>query len=445
MDFVPAAIARERESFGAYAVRTMGGNLLADLVQAEVRQRERIVAIDDEAVLMAPYASRVPYHLILAPRASRPRFEAEGPSGAALLYDALRRLKARLGASPPLNLWVRTAPSGAEHFCWRIEIMPRLTYLAGLELGSGVNLCILPPEQAAAELARRVRAATSAGPAGARASTVDGTVTGAIGPGLLVLLGVTHADTERDADRIAEKIRALRVFGDADGKMNEALGDREVLCVSQFTLYGDTRKGNRPAYVDAARPEVAEPLYERVCERLDAQRGVFGAHMDVELVNDGPVTVMIEVPVGSAPMPPVERPVCRFAAEPPQAALPHGRWADTLQSEFMAACLRIEPEDDDDVGTPGTITWFPDRTGPGAPTSPPRRTRRPGWRSSATCPSRRATTITSPASSSRGPTTRPTPPSSTRSGRWTSPRRRSAAGAAPRARSPRSRSSGACR
>jgi UDPglucose--hexose-1-phosphate uridylyltransferase len=152
MDFVPAAIARERERFGAYAVRTMGGNLLSDLVQAEVRERARIVAIDDEAVLMAPYASRVPYHLLLAPRATRARFEADGPSGAALLHDALRRLKARLGASPPLNLWVRTAPSGAEHFCWRIEIMPRLTYLAGLELGTGVNLCVVPPEQAAAEL-----------------------------------------------------------------------------------------------------------------------------------------------------------------------------------------------------------------------------------------------------------------------------------------------------
>jgi D-tyrosyl-tRNA(Tyr) deacylase len=126
--------------------------------------------------------------------------------------------------------------------------------------------------------------------------TVGGAVTGAIGPGLLVLLGVTHDDTEADADRIAGKIRALRIFDDADGRMNEALGEREILCISQFRLYGDTRKGNRPAYVQAARPEVAEPLYERVCERLGAQRGVFGAHMDVELVNDGPVTVMVEVP-----------------------------------------------------------------------------------------------------------------------------------------------------
>jgi D-tyrosyl-tRNA(Tyr) deacylase len=125
---------------------------------------------------------------------------------------------------------------------------------------------------------------------------VDGDTTGAIGAGLLVLLGVTHDDTETDADRLADKVRALRVFPDAEGRMNEALGDRAVLCVSQFTLYGDARKGNRPSYVAAARPEHAEPLYERFCERLGAQRGVFGAMMDVELVNDGPVTLMLELP-----------------------------------------------------------------------------------------------------------------------------------------------------
>jgi D-aminoacyl-tRNA deacylase len=126
--------------------------------------------------------------------------------------------------------------------------------------------------------------------------TVDGERVSAIGPGLLVLLGVTHDDTPEIADRLAEKVRALRVFPDADGRMNEPVGDREVLCVSQFTLYGDTRKGNRPAYVAAARPEVAEPLYERFCARLQAHRGVFGAHMDVELVNHGPVTVLLELP-----------------------------------------------------------------------------------------------------------------------------------------------------
>jgi D-tyrosyl-tRNA(Tyr) deacylase len=123
---------------------------------------------------------------------------------------------------------------------------------------------------------------------------VGGETTGAIGPGLLVLLGVTHDDTEADCDRLADKVRALRVFPDGEGRMNEALGEREVLCVSQFTLYGDARKGNRPSYVAAARPEYAEPLYERFCARLDAQRGVFGAMMEVELVNDGPVTLLLE-------------------------------------------------------------------------------------------------------------------------------------------------------
>src|SRR3954451_25336218 len=152
LEFVPAAIARERERFGAYAVRTMGGNLLADLVQAEVRHRERVIAIDDEAVLLAAYASRVPYQMLLAPRRAAARFEDDGPLGAALLHDGLRRLRRHLGAMPPLNMWLRTAPAGAEHFCWRIEIQPRLTHLAGLELGTGVNLNTIAPEQAAAEL-----------------------------------------------------------------------------------------------------------------------------------------------------------------------------------------------------------------------------------------------------------------------------------------------------
>jgi D-tyrosyl-tRNA(Tyr) deacylase len=118
----------------------------------------------------------------------------------------------------------------------------------------------------------------------------------AIDSGLLVLLGITITDTDAETDWLAEKIRALRIFADAEGKMNEALGDREVLCVSQFTLYGNARKGNRPSYTAAARPEHAEPLYERFCERLNAKRGVFGAHMAVELINDGPVTLLLESP-----------------------------------------------------------------------------------------------------------------------------------------------------
>ncbi len=124
---------------------------------------------------------------------------------------------------------------------------------------------------------------------------VGGERVATIGPGVLVLLGITHDDTPEVADRLADKVRALRVFPDADGRMNEPLGDREVLVVSQFTLYGDARRGTRPSYVAAARPEHAEPLYERVADRLGAQRGVFGAAMEVALVNDGPVTLSLEV------------------------------------------------------------------------------------------------------------------------------------------------------
>jgi D-aminoacyl-tRNA deacylase len=124
---------------------------------------------------------------------------------------------------------------------------------------------------------------------------VDGETVAAIGPGLLVLLGVGHDDDEAVCDRLADKVRALRVFDDADGRMNEALGDRELLVVSQFTLLGDARRGNRPSFVAAARPEHAEPLYERFRARLGAQGGAFGERMDVELVNDGPVTLVVDM------------------------------------------------------------------------------------------------------------------------------------------------------
>ena len=126
--------------------------------------------------------------------------------------------------------------------------------------------------------------------------SVDGEEVARIGGGLLVLLGVRRGDGEAEADRIASKLLALRVFEDDAGKMNLAVGDvgGEILCVSQFTLYGDTRKGNRPSFLDAAPPEEAEPLYERVRAALGAAGGVFGARMAVSLVNDGPVTVLIE-------------------------------------------------------------------------------------------------------------------------------------------------------
>jgi|SRR5215831_11463971 len=123
---------------------------------------------------------------------------------------------------------------------------------------------------------------------------VDGREVSAIGPGLLVLLGIAREDTPASAERLAAKVRALRVFPDAEGRMNLPLGERSILCVSQFTLYGDTAKGNRPSYGAAAPGELAEPLYDRFCELTNARRGVFGADMQVELVNDGPVTVLLE-------------------------------------------------------------------------------------------------------------------------------------------------------
>ncbi|HEY2282122.1 MAG TPA: hypothetical protein VGH60_01070 [Solirubrobacteraceae bacterium] len=151
LHFVPAEIARERERAGAYTTRTMGHTLLEDLIAEEVRRGERIVAIDDEAVLLAPYASRLPFQLMLAPRRPCARFETDG-AGASLLHDGLSRLARLLGSSPPLNLWVRTAPRGVEQFCWRIDIAPRLTHLAGLELSTGLNLNIVAPEHAASLL-----------------------------------------------------------------------------------------------------------------------------------------------------------------------------------------------------------------------------------------------------------------------------------------------------
>jgi D-aminoacyl-tRNA deacylase len=125
---------------------------------------------------------------------------------------------------------------------------------------------------------------------------VDGAEVARIGPGLLVLLGVRRGDDADAADRLAAKLLALRVFEDGGGKMNLSVRDVQgsVLCVSQFTLYGEARKGNRPSFIDAAPPEEAEPLYERVRGALDAQGGVFGARMAVSLVNDGPVTLLVE-------------------------------------------------------------------------------------------------------------------------------------------------------
>jgi len=129
----------------------------------------------------------------------------------------------------------------------------------------------------------------------ARASVrVDDAEVASIGPGLLVLLAIAPGDDARTAERLAERIRALRIFADAQGRMNDPLGEREILCVSQFTLYADTRRGNRPSFTSAAAGEQAEPLYERFCDAAGAERGVFGADMQVELVNDGPVTLVVD-------------------------------------------------------------------------------------------------------------------------------------------------------
>lgn len=152
MPFVPSSVARERERFTAYRDRTQGRNLLADVLQEEVRRRERLVAVDPDAVAVCPFASRGPFHLQLVPRTPVARFEDDGPTGAALLHGVLGRLAAALGGLPPFNLWLRTAPRGAEAFCWRIDLLPRLVQPAGLEMGTGVQLCAFAPERAAAEL-----------------------------------------------------------------------------------------------------------------------------------------------------------------------------------------------------------------------------------------------------------------------------------------------------
>jgi len=138
----------------------------------------------------------------------------------------------------------------------------------------------------------------------ARASvSVDGDVRGEIGPGLLVLLGATHGDAEQDAAWMAEKVAGLRIFADAHGKMNRDVRESGGAClvVPQFTLYGDARRGRRPDFLAAARPEHAEPLFVQFCKRLAGlgvavEHGVFRAHMLVELANDGPVTLMIDSP-----------------------------------------------------------------------------------------------------------------------------------------------------
>ncbi len=151
LPFVPAAVARERERAGAYGERTAGSGLLSDVLVEEVRRAERLVAIDDEAALICPWASRSPFELRVVPRRESARFE-EDETGTAMIRTALRALATRFGAPPELNLWVRTAPRGAEPFHWHVDIAPRLTIKAGFELGTGVDINVYPPERAAADL-----------------------------------------------------------------------------------------------------------------------------------------------------------------------------------------------------------------------------------------------------------------------------------------------------
>jgi UDPglucose--hexose-1-phosphate uridylyltransferase len=151
LPFVPAAIARERERVASYRERTGGSGLLSDVLAEEVRRSERLVAIDDEAALFCPWASRSPFELRIVPRQESPRFEEDG-AGAAMLGTAVRALAARFGESPELNLWVRSAPQGSEHFHWHIDIAPRLTIKAGFEMATGVDINVYPPERAAADL-----------------------------------------------------------------------------------------------------------------------------------------------------------------------------------------------------------------------------------------------------------------------------------------------------
>jgi UDPglucose--hexose-1-phosphate uridylyltransferase len=150
--FVPTAVARERERASAYHERTMGSHLLSDVVVEEVRRKERVVAIDDEAVLICPWASRSPFELRVVPRRPAPSFERAGGAGTAMIRTAVRALASRFGSPPQLNLWVRTAPRGAGEFCWHVDLLPRLTVRAGFELGTGVEVNVYPPERAASEL-----------------------------------------------------------------------------------------------------------------------------------------------------------------------------------------------------------------------------------------------------------------------------------------------------
>lgn len=152
LPFVPAAVALEAERMRAHAERTDGRGLMQDLLAEEIAAKPRVVATDENAVLLAPYAAATPYRLWIVPREDEPRFEASAHRGAAMLHTAFSALREAVGATPPLNLWVRTAPPGADGFGWRIEVVPRIGQPAGMELGTGVHINAIPPEAVAASL-----------------------------------------------------------------------------------------------------------------------------------------------------------------------------------------------------------------------------------------------------------------------------------------------------
>jgi UDPglucose--hexose-1-phosphate uridylyltransferase len=152
LGFVPAQVARERERFVSYNQHTMGGDLLAEIASEEVRRRERLVAIDDDALLICPWASQSPFELRIIPREPAPSFERDGEVGLGMLRTALRALEARFDRVPQLNAWTITAPRSAEEFHWHLDIAPRIGIRAGFEMSTGVELNVFPPERAAAEL-----------------------------------------------------------------------------------------------------------------------------------------------------------------------------------------------------------------------------------------------------------------------------------------------------
>jgi UDPglucose--hexose-1-phosphate uridylyltransferase len=151
LPFVPPAVARERERAGAYRERTGGGSLLSDILVEEVRRGERLVSIDEDAALLCPWASRSPFELRVVPRRAEARFE-DDDCGAAMIRTALRALSERFGGPPELNLWVRTAPRGAGHFDWHVDVLPRTSVRAAFELATGIDINVYPPERAAADL-----------------------------------------------------------------------------------------------------------------------------------------------------------------------------------------------------------------------------------------------------------------------------------------------------